>query len=226
MQYQVYRDNGSCFKQLSQSHNITHLGAVTLSNVKITTGGLPPAAAGFPVRITVSPLSTDLTVAVPWLGKTGRIRFDAAETGSDIVKYWKWMEYLTVFYIYSQNSGFWQTSPDTKTTPVQHLCDDRIALNAHKCTQRTLIGIGITWNRNATYALDVGEVLLTTYSELILDTTFWAIQFAVFEVPIWQRWTPPGRNSKYLVLESYKLKISSKRNVCERIHDQRILYVC
>jgi len=63
------------------------LGAVTLSNVKMTIGGLAPGPDGFPVSTTVSPLSTDFTVAEPWLGKTGRMRFDAAGSGSDIVKW-------------------------------------------------------------------------------------------------------------------------------------------
>ena len=61
----------------------THLGAVTRSNVKMTTGAFWPGAIGRPVRTTVSPLRTDLTVARPRLGSTGRIA--AVGTGSDMV---------------------------------------------------------------------------------------------------------------------------------------------
>lgn len=60
----------------------THLGAVTRSNVKMTTGAFCPGAKGRPVRTTVSPLKTDLTVATPRLGSTGRI--GAAGTGRDM----------------------------------------------------------------------------------------------------------------------------------------------
>ena len=69
-------------KTKQQKHNASHRGAVTLSNVNTTTGALPPAVVDRPRRTTVSPLRTDFTVAVPVLGNTGRIGFDAAGTGT------------------------------------------------------------------------------------------------------------------------------------------------
>lgn len=59
----------------------TYLGAVTRSKVKMTTGGFCPGAVGRPVKTTVSPLKTDLTVARPWLGRTAR----GVEVGRDMV---------------------------------------------------------------------------------------------------------------------------------------------
>ena len=44
-------------------------GAVTRSKVKVTSGAVPPATAARPRRMTVSPLRTDLILAVPRLGR-------------------------------------------------------------------------------------------------------------------------------------------------------------
>jgi hypothetical protein len=60
--------------------NKTHLGAVTLSKVKVTSGGLLPSPPR-PRRTTVSPLRTDLTLAVPRLGRMG----GSVAVGRDIV---------------------------------------------------------------------------------------------------------------------------------------------
>mmetsp|Transcript_1489 Transcript_1489/g.2139 ORF Transcript_1489/g.2139 Transcript_1489/m.2139 type:complete len:200 (-) Transcript_1489:2-601(-) len=61
------------------------LGAVTRSNVKMTTGAFCPGAKGRPVNTTVSPLKTDLTVATPRLGSTGRIGAAGTGTGRDMI---------------------------------------------------------------------------------------------------------------------------------------------
>ena len=44
-------------------------GAVTRSKVKITSGADPPSAFARPSRTTVSPLRTDLILALPRLGR-------------------------------------------------------------------------------------------------------------------------------------------------------------
>ena len=62
-----------------------YLGAETFSNVKTTSGGRPSGVAALPRRMTVSPLSTLLTLATPWLGRIGR---RGAAGGTEVMVIW------------------------------------------------------------------------------------------------------------------------------------------
>jgi hypothetical protein len=69
------------------SANISYLGALTDSSVKVTSGAFPFGIVAFPKRTTVSPLRTFLTRAIPLEGRIVGRGIGATEAMINIIYY-------------------------------------------------------------------------------------------------------------------------------------------